>query len=66
MTVFTNISKPSTSYTNTLKKTLGYILTDDESKILVGEDEDLYLVWSTPTRYTDTTKPSTTFTNISK
>lgn len=66
MTVYTNISKPSTSYTNNLKKTLAYILTDDESRILVGENEDLHLVWSTPTRYEINTKPLTTFTNLNK
>jgi len=64
--MFTNQSKGSTSYLKQSKKILSFIVTDDLSKILVGEDEDLYLVWQTPTTFVDSSKGSTTFTNLTK
>jgi hypothetical protein len=68
MATFTNTTKNSASWSNLgVSAYLGYILTDDTSKILVGEDEDLYLVWNTPTIATNlTNKSASSFTNITK
>lgn len=68
MATYTNTTKNSASWANlSLTAVLGYIATDDTSRILVGENEDLYLVWNTPTIATNlTTKNPVSFTNISK
>jgi hypothetical protein len=65
--LFTNTSKTGVSWNSTSRGAfLAYILTDANDKILVGENEDLYLVWNTETKYTNQSKNTAVFTNITK
>jgi len=57
---WTNTSKPSSSFSNMSKPgEVGFILTDALDYVLVGQDEDEFLIWSLGgTSYTNLTKPS--------
>jgi hypothetical protein len=57
MTTFTNKVKNIVSVANKrISAFLGFIVTEDESKVLLGENEDQRLLWNRPTRVTNLTK----------
>lgn len=57
MATFTNKAKNIVSLVaKTISAFLGYIVTEDNSKVLVGETGDQYLIWNRPTTYTNLTK----------
>ena len=55
MATFTNKAKNIVSVLNRrISAFLGFITTDDDSKVLVGENERL--IWNRPTTFTNQTK----------
>ena len=57
MATFTNKAKNIVSVVNMrISAFLGFITTDDDSKVLVGENEDQRLIWNKPTTFTNQTK----------
>jgi len=57
MANFTNLVKNTASFFNKqVSAFLGFIKTDDDCFVLLGENEDQRLIWNRPTEYNNLTK----------
>jgi hypothetical protein len=57
MATFINTTKNIALFINgKVSAFFGFIVTEDNSKVLLGENEDQYLIWNRPTSYTNITK----------
>ena len=57
MANFTNLAKNTVSFVNKqFSAFLGFIKTDDDCFVLLGENEDQRLIWNRPTEYNNLTK----------
>lgn len=57
MATFINTAKNIVNFANKkISAFLGFITTDDNSKVLVGENEDMRLIWNRPRNIKNLTK----------